>query len=231
MAIFREEFLIALNKWQKGWMEDQEAREQVAEELLYECGLLDGKYKIMTGPCYRKRFIHHGEMVDIFYHDHKPEGLTSWTTDVRYAELFKGLTRENAITAAVFEHFPEPAEVILNICELWKSPEFETELATLQKKDADSCKAIYNFKDIQREVILRAPLRGSEICRLVGKSSSFDDICDAANIPEEERPAAFKRLVDSGALIEEIRYIKDEAARNAVRNTVMKFYDLLAGKK
>jgi len=62
---------------------------------------------------------------------------------------------------------------------------------------------------------------------LSAKSSPFDDICDKANIPEVDRPKEFKRLIDAGALIEEIRYIKDKFARSAVQNTVREFYKLI----
>ena len=54
-------------------------------------------------------------MVDIILKDHKTEGLVSWTTDVRYAEIFKGLYRENAVTAAIFERTPTKEDVILNL--------------------------------------------------------------------------------------------------------------------
>ncbi len=45
--------------------------------------------------------------------------------------------------------------------------------------------------------------------------------------PEEKRPAVFKELIDNGAFIEEIRYVKDKAARNAIKNTIRSFYELI----
>lgn len=224
---FRKEFFIALNNWQKGWRESQEKKNGYAELLKNECKLINNKYKRVSGPCYRKRFIQNGEMVDIILKDYKSEGLASWTTDVRYAEMFKGKYRDDAVTAAVFERNPTEDEVILNLSELWQCSDFVEELEKFNEDSPEDCCAIYNFKDMQKEVILEAVLKGSEICMLSGKSSSFDDLCDSLNIPEPDRPAEFKRLIDGGAFIEEVRYIGDQAARNAIQNTILKFYERL----
>lgn len=228
---FRDEFFIALNQWQKGWAEDQDTKNEFSITLKQECSLIDNKYKVVEGPCYRKRFIHRGELVDIILNDNKAEGVTSWTSDVRYAEFFKGKFRESAVSAAIFEHTPSDGQVIVNVNELWKCADFTKNLDDFKKRNPEQCDAIYHFKDTQKEVILEVPLRGSEICILSGKSSSFDDICDNVNVPESDRPRLFKQLIDGGAFIEEVTYVKDEAARNAVRNTVRKFYEMLENLK
>src|SRR5258708_6595827 len=104
---FTNNFFIALNNWQRGWRENQELKVKYEANLKVECKHLDAKYKVVTETCYRKRFIIKGELVDIFYNNAKPEGLTSWTTDIKYAEFFKGKFRSEAVTAAIFEHKPE----------------------------------------------------------------------------------------------------------------------------
>lgn len=229
--IFREEFFIALNNWQNGWGENQETRFQLAISLKAECDILDKKYKIVNTNCYRKRFLHKGELVDIIYNNLKDEGITSWTTDIRYAEFFKGKFRSSAVTAAIFEHYPNQNEVILNINELWQCNDFVSELEQYKAHSPENCNAIYHFKDIQGEVILEVPLRGSEICILSGISSPFDDICNSLNIPEDEKPKVFKQLIDKGAFIEEVTFIRDEAARNAITNTIIRFNELLLSLK
>ncbi|MBS1685363.1 MAG: hypothetical protein JSS76_11425 [Bacteroidetes bacterium] len=228
---FKDEFFIALNQWQKGWAEKQENKDIFSISLKAECNSIDEKYKIVTEPCYRKRFLHREELIDIIINDSKTEGITSWTTDVRFAELFKGKYRENAVTAAVFEHLPKREEVIVNINKLWKCKDFTRDLESFRKRNPEDTDAIFNFRDTQKEIVLEAPLKGSEICILSGKSSSFDDICNSINVPEIERPQLFKRLISDGAFIEEITYVKNEAARKAIQNTIRKFYDLLAGLK
>jgi len=228
---FSNEFIKALNNWQKGWREDSELKRKYEEELKTQCLKLDEKYKVVTEKCYRKRFLHKGELVDIFYNNEKQEGLTSWTTDIRYAEFFKGKFRSDAVTAAIFEHSPSASEVILNIGELWTSPEFTAQLNQLNVEDSKACDAIFHFRDIQKEVILEVPLRGSEIYALTGRSSSFDDICDKANIAEAERPVAYKRLIDAGAYIEEVTYLKGPATQDAINKAIWKFHEMLEGVK
>jgi hypothetical protein len=161
------------------------------------------------------------------YNNEKDEGFTSWTTDKAYAEFFKGKHRENAVTAAIFEHTPNRGEIILNINKLWECTHFITQLESFSQEHSDDCKALYHFKDIQGEVILNALLKGSEIYGLTGISSPFEDICNSANIPEVDRPKMFKQLIDDGAYIEEITYVKGEAAGNAINNTIWKFHELL----
>lgn len=225
--MFRDNFFIALNRWQRGWAENQEQRLELSALLKDECAFIDEKYKTNDQPCYRKRFIHKGELVDILINDYKAEGVTSWTTDIRYAEFFKGKYRESAVTAAIFEHIPENNEIILNINELWKCDSFIMDLEKFSIKNPFDCEAIYNFKDFQKEILLEAPLKGSEICILSGISSPFDDLCSSMDIPEVNRPHLFQKLIRDGAFIEEVTYVKDENARNAVRNTVKLFFEMI----
>ena len=224
---FRNEFFIALNLWQNGWSENQDKRNQLAIELKKESELLDEKYKIVDGACYRKRFIYPSDMLEVIWEDHKVDGITSWTTDISYAEFFKGKFRDGAVTAAIFECNPEKHNVIINLNKLWACNSFIEAIYSFNEIHPDHCVAIYNFNDSQKEVILDVPLRGSQICVMSGVSSSFDAICDLENIPESERPKRFKQLIDGGACIEEVTYIKKEAAIRAVQNTKQKFAELL----
>ncbi|QCE42304.1 hypothetical protein [Psychroserpens sp. NJDZ02] len=228
---FEKDFFIALNNWQKGWKEDPKLKLEFENKIIEACKNIPLKYKVCKDSCYRKRFIHKGDLVDIFYNNEKNEGFTSWTTDKAYAEFFKGKYKDNAVTAAIFEHKPKENEVILNINKLWECSEFEKQLKAFSIENIDDCKAIYHFKDIQGEVILNVPLKGNEIYGLTGISSPFDDICDSANISEEDRPKKFKELIDKGAYIEEITYVKGEAAKNAINNTIWQFHELLENIK
>jgi len=148
---FRNESFIALNNWQNGWNEKQVKKDELSISLKQECSLIKDKYKVTNELCYRKRFIHTGELVDMFLNDHKTEGLASWTSDVRYAEFFKGRYRENAITAAVFEHKPVKREVILNVCALWKCSDFIAALENFEHTNLNDCNAIYNSKTRKRK--------------------------------------------------------------------------------
>ena len=227
MTEFSLDFISALNHWQKGWCEVQETKARLADDLERECAKIDGKYKIVNQPCYRKRYLHRGELIDVLYNGNKDEGITSWTTDYKYAEIFKGIYRDDAVTAAIFEYTPTPTEVILNINKLWECEDFKNQINTLSVEKPELCDAILNFQSNQSEVILKTPLRGNDIIALSGKSSDFDDLCDAANIPMEQRPAFFHQLCKDGYAIEMPTLIDRDATKNAIKNTLIKFNQLL----
>jgi hypothetical protein len=71
---FSDDLLQSLNDWQNGWRENQSTREVLAENLLLQCESLSQKYKTVNGPCFRKRFLHKGELIDIILADDKYEG-------------------------------------------------------------------------------------------------------------------------------------------------------------
>lgn len=185
--MFSDDFLKILGAWQKGWNEEQSVRLELAEQLKNTVAALPDQFKQVNQPCYRKRFLHHGELFEIIMIDEKDEGLTSWTICQKYADNFKGLQKLNAISAAIFEHTPASHEVILNVCELWKSELFICAAKTYKESAGENSDAIFHFKASQGEVILSAPLKGSEIVALTGASSPFDELCDKASIPESER--------------------------------------------
>jgi len=228
---FSEELMTVLANWQKGWREDQEERERLSRELLSAVETLDKKFGLVSMPCYRKRFLHHGELVDIVLKDEKREGVVSWTTNQEFAERFKGLQKTDAVSGAIFEHTPSEEEVVVNICELWRDPGFIESAEKFKAKHADLAKPLFHFKDSQGEVVLTSPLKASEIITLTGASSPFDDLCDREGIPEEKRDDIFKKLVDSGQTPGELRYTSRESAQRIIENTIRKIHDKVKAYK
>lgn len=222
---FNSSFFKTLNSWQNGWRENQDKKYELATSLEQECKKLPNTYNKVNQLCYRKRFLHKGEMVDILMNNSKDEGITSWTTDIRFAERFKDLYKEGAITAAIFEHLPQEDEIILNISKLWNDLSFQSDLAEFEKIEPDNCKAILNFKNLQSEVILKTPLRGSEIIALTGFASPFDNLCEKANIPLDKRDELFYKMIDEGTYPLGVSYIKDDSAKRAVQGTIKKFLE------
>lgn len=218
--IFNDDFLKVLGAWQKGWNEDQTIRLQLANQLVQVTPALSDEFKQVSKPCYRKRFLHHGELVDIIMEDEKDEGLTSWTIFQKYSENFKGLQKPDAVSAAIFEHTPVESEVVLNICTLWESKLFKSAAEKYKRKNDENLEAIFNFKVSQGEVILSAPLKGSEIVALTGASSPFDELCDKVSIPESERDEYFKKLIDLEQYPETLKYISKEGTQIVIQNTV-----------
>lgn len=229
---FSDEFLFALSMWQKGWKEDQEQRNLLAEDLLQTTQNLDKKFKSVTTPCYRKRFLHQGELVDIVLKDQKFEGVVSWTLDQEYAERFKYLYKENAVSGAIFEHTPTESEVVVNICELWKDPDFIAAAIDFKNRYPEDAKPLFHFKNRQSEVILTSPLKASEIIALTGASSPFDDLCDQAGIPDDSsRDDLFSKLVESGNCPGELKYTSRESAQRIIDNVIRKVHDKITAFK
>ena len=225
MTSFSDSFLSALDEWQRGWREDQTKREELAGRLEPEALALPAKFRSVAGLCYRKRFLHLGDFEQVLMFDRKEEGLVSWTTSLPYAETFKGLKKPDAVCAAIFEHTPAEDEVILNIEELWADAHFVQAAEDFRQRNPGLSAALFHFQERQGEVILRAPLRGSEIIRLTGTSSDFDELCERAGIPEADRDAHFQRLVETGNVPGDLRYIDTEQSRRAVKRTIQKMHD------
>ena len=228
---FSDELMIALANWQKGWRENQEERERLASELLNAVQNIDKKFKSVSNACYRKRFLHHGELVDIVLKDEKNEGVVSWTIDQEFAERFKGLQKSDAVSGAIFEHTPNEDEVVVNICELWKDTEFIEDANKFKEKHPDDAKPLFHFKDTQGEVVLTSPLKASEIIALTGASSPFDDLCDQAGIPETQRDELFTKLVQSGQTPGELKYTSRESAQRIIDNTIRRIYEKVQAYK
>lgn len=225
---FSRELLVALSNWQNGWGEVQERREEYAAILKPLCQSLPIKFREVNQPCYRKRFLHRGELVDIIMNDMKSEGVTSWTVNEKYAEMFKGLFKENAVAGAIFSHKPEPAEVLVNFVALWNDPEFTEAAKKFQVDDPGGARALFHFGATQSEVVLEVPLKGSEIIALTGVSSPFDELCDIAGTPEVDRPKILQQLIDEGVYPGEPRYAPKGSAPGIIVNVYNEMRGILA---
>ena len=227
MYAFTDKFLEALGAWQNGWGEDQSRKDPLALELGQVCTSLAREYRTVSGPCYRKRYIHKGEMVDIVLADAKDEGMASWTTDLRFAERMKGLVRANAVSAAIFCHAPAEDEVVVCLSSLWGAPSFGEAVRAYAARGGKFANVLLNFRDDQSEVVLTAPLRGSEIVALSGASSPFDELCDRAEIPESDRDRVFKELVAAGTYPGDPQYIDLAASQRAIARSIHHVYELV----
>ncbi|MFL5765764.1 MAG: hypothetical protein ACJ77K_17590 [Bacteroidia bacterium] len=185
--IFDDKFLSALSDWQRGWAEDQDRRRIIADELLKQCEKLPEKFKIFKKACYRKRFIIEGEAVPIILNDNFYEGIASWTTNPDCAMQFKGIVKIGTTFTILFKHKPSKEEIVVNINLLWKNKNFRNAVSRFQKEKPEEAKPLLNFRDYQSEIILRSTLKATEIENIVGVSSSFEELCDMAEIPEKDR--------------------------------------------
>lgn len=232
-GIFSRDFLIALSNWQKGWSENQEKRRQIADELVKQCENIPAKFKTINDCCYRKRFIIEGEIIPILIDNDFFEGIASWTKDKDYAKKFKGIIRHNTKFVMLFKHTPQPNEIVINIISLWEDEEFKKAVEEFKNEDCEAAKALINFKDYQSEIVLKSVLKGTEIEDIVGISSSFEDLCDMADIPEnqrEELSIKYARHSD-GLPIEIPTFAGVRPTKKAIDNTLIKFKETLETAK
>jgi hypothetical protein len=228
---FSDDLLTAIGAWQNGWRENQSLRVQLANNLRAVAGALPERFRTVEDTCYRKRFLHKGELADLILNDERNEGMVSWTTKLEFAERFKGLTKPGAVSGAIFRHKAIATEVVVNIAALWTCPEFVAAAESYRQRDGASSIALFNFADSQGEVVLETPLRASEIVALTGASSPFDDLCDQAGIAEAERDHLFRDLVAQGGCPGEFRYISEDAAQRAIAATIRKMHMRLSELK
>ncbi|WP_339862521.1 hypothetical protein [Thalassospira alkalitolerans] len=226
--MFKDTFLAALGAWQRGWREDQSKRVQLAADLETEISELQPQFRRVDTPCYRKRFLHPADLPKLFFEGALYEGITSWTTDFTYAQEFKGLQRDNAVTAAIFSHRPSPEEVLVNITALWQNPTFRASANAYKERGGEHSDALFNFADKQGEVILSAPVRLPDILGFTGKSSPFDDLCDQAGIHgDDKRDLIFKQLVQTGKFPEQYQWILQARALRVVSNSIDRIMEVL----
>lgn len=228
--IFADEFLDALGAWQRGWGEQRDRRLAltVALQAAIARTPLPDIARTAEQVCYRKRFLYKdnpengGDHVPILLHGSYDEGLASWTTDFEYAKAHKGDLRENANTA-IFGRLPMPDEVILNIKELWALPEFQSAIDDYRQRGGIHSDALLNFKDLQSEVILDAPLRTDDIesfCNVIG---SFEELFALAGVTPETEEAFVEKLKDADALPGGAFWLPKEASQRVVKATIRTF--------
>lgn len=221
---FSRDFLVALSNWQRGWSGNQVERRKIADNLVKQCEHIPDKFKKVDGTCFRKRFIRDGEIVPILLDNDFFEGIASWTANLNCAKNFKGIVRPDTKFVMVFEHQPKPEEVVINIIELWKDDNFKKAVSEFEKDDCEGAKALLNFKDYQSEIILRSTLKGTEISDIVGISSSFEELCDMAGIPEEKREEFSIQYArdPNGLPIEIPTFAGKRPTKEAIKKTIIK---------
>jgi hypothetical protein len=213
---FSDQFLEALGAWQNGWGTDQTRRKPLGSELLLASESLPLDFKTANGQtCYRKRFIHKGELEDIFVDDARDEDVASWTFSLEFARRFRGLKShdERALTAAVFKCNPADEDVVVNIPALWKDLAFVAAAESYLKRQGPFARALFNFQgqSDQEEIVLIASLRGSDIIAVSAPVKTFDEYCDMMGIPDDHRrDVLFRLATEHGMAFGDMQYLNPE---------------------
>lgn len=229
MAHFSDSFLEALGSWQNGWGEDQARRISLAQVLLKESQTIPSEFRTVSSACFRKRFLLTGEVVPLLLRS-LHDGVTSWSTNRKFAEEFKYRMRPGTIAGVVFKYTPKPNDVILNISTLQTAPEFRLAVDSYRTRALPMANALVNFvgsRD-QHEVVLNAPLNPEDIVTLSGETNtSFNEFCNVTKLPVLLEDFAWKALLERDLQPQAPSLIRDAAAQAAVLRVIERFEHLL----
>jgi hypothetical protein len=225
--MFSDSFFDALGSWQRGWREDQAERLNRASHLLREASGLPHHFRKIDAPCFRKRFLYIGDFAPLLAPDGVvADGMASWTLDQSFADTFKGIERQGAVTAAIFRCEPESSEVVVSIPALWASDDFRRAAEDYRLRNGAEAEAIWKVADRQQEVVLNRNARCLEIVAFSGKSSPFEELCEAAGVAPEDYDAAWRLLIDLGKQPETPRYVRAEQVRRILERVNVKIQRL-----
>jgi len=149
--IYSKEFVELIDRWQeKG---SGKGKVKIGAELKQQAASIDDKYKTCNVKCYRQ----YGFQKDLVYKIHTDleftEKISSWTIDLNCAKEFKnGIPgKDGGYYGFIFEIFPKPEQIILNLNELYADPLF----INACKKYAGSIPGgIGKYGNSQKEIIL-----------------------------------------------------------------------------
>ena len=219
MPSYTDDFLIALNDWQTGWKEDQALRQKKGQALVETVDAVPERHRKAI-VCFRKRTLLKTEVVDVIGKDCLDEiGPTSWTLTPAFVmdPAFKGKYRDGTFGEAIFMHPPSPSEVVLNLHSLYDDPEFQAAVSDFAGRVPNGSKALNTIGNRQHEVILRAPLRGTQIVALSGIANDFDDILKRYGITDASaRDTLYKDCIDRSFYPQEAFYMSPQGSQHAV---------------
>ena len=232
---YSNDLLEAIGAWQNGWAEDAPRRMTVTGRLIstIASASLPEAARRVEGVCYRKRFLvphnpqNGGDFWRLILSGRIDEGVASWTTDLNLAKSFKGATREGN-TSTIFAHAPRAEEVVLNIKALWEDPAFKMAAQKYVDEKRSYGSALANFKDLQSEVILDAPLLFDEVESFCDRASTLDRLHDIAMVTTEQQEEEFWQLmVKADTYPGDPHWLSREASRRALANIRAAFIERL----
>lgn len=229
---YTDRLLSALGAWQQGWREEKDRRIPITIELRAAIDdMLPAKLPVSARlpTCFRKRFLvpnnpqNGGDFWKLIIEGSIPEGTASWTTSDGFARIFKNLHRDGCLTA-IFEHRPKPSEVVVDVTALWKDETFKKAAESyIERKSAFSA-ALENFRDLQSEIILDAPLRCNEAIDFIGVIESEDYFFQIFGAETEEaQDVIWKSFADLGAFPGDRKWTGRVGAQRAVTRLVNKY--------
>ena len=229
VKMYDKEILCAIAGWQKGWREDQNKRQALTDSISRVASKIPKRARVLPSRCYRVIFLDKSLIATLFLNAKLVETISSWTTDKKFAEKFKGPHQEGRI-GFIFGHTPKESEVVVNIPEMWKDEHFLEALEKHKQQDEEFCDVLCHYRGAhdQSEVILNTKkLLVSEIVGLTGRGD-FDHLCQLAGAnSEEEKDELWKQIADDGLYPEEYRWISEEGVNRVLERLIDRLESLL----
>jgi hypothetical protein len=151
------------------------------------------------------------------------EGVTSWTADKGFGEAFKDLVRDGCVTT-LFEHQPQPEEVIVDLLALWQDPEFVGVVDAYNRRNGNNAAALLSMGDTQGELILNAPLLRDEVVGFVGFVGEDSEFFEAVGADTEDaRDAVWKGRARIDTFPSDARWLGRNGAQRALHSTRVKY--------
>jgi hypothetical protein len=148
MVNFTKDFLLAVNRWQAGTNPDRTKQLARGEELKLLALDVDERFRRASLMCFRQITL--GDDL------HLADGISAWTMSTEVAKEFKGgppvpIAR---LQSVIFEHFPKPEEVVLNLHLLHQDEEFHAACARHRLDIPNFAGGIGRYGRDQAEIIL-----------------------------------------------------------------------------
>lgn len=224
---YRDDFLLALAKWQRGWHEDKHRRLQITSELESAIDANRSAFppSAFDAPsvCFRKRFLvpnnpqNGGDFWPFVWDGEIAEGVASWTIDYGFAKsIFKTEVRPNEV-AVIFSHSPKPEEVVLNITNIWQDERFVVATDRYAEKNGEASAVYSRIGNKQKEVVLRAPLSIDSVRAFCGVVPRIEAVCASAGISDDaDADRVWESMVSRQIFPFDPYWIEDQAAEAAL---------------
>ncbi len=152
MASFTLDQLQAINEWQR-W-DDTFTKAQHGQQLKAALSDLDPKYRVVDLPCYRRIELDKKYLWKLGDELHIAETISSWSTDLSFAERFKGGVPPKGYNGLLFRMIPSPSQVVVNLNIVYNDSEFKLACSQYEQFISNYDEGIGLYGNRESEIVL-----------------------------------------------------------------------------
>lgn len=194
--MFTLKLLQAINDWQMGG--DETAKRVRGERLAALAQELPAEYRQCSSACFRRLSLTSQSVWKVGTECELAETISSWTTSLDVAQVFKNGVPPKGYQGVIFCHVPASEEVVVSLPAMFSSKEFRDAIKENKNEIKNYQKGLGRYGATQQEVVLslpRVPL--SEVhCwgGYIGDEKSFEGM-----LPPGQSIGDFKKLLSESA--------------------------------